>query len=134
MSNLTDPGWAAQFIDRCAPARQPRARCWQRDLAEFNEALRSRFALPAGGRRIFGWQVRQAVATHFGLTRAELAGASRLASCVWPRQVAMYLCVRFAGLSWIQGTFYGVGAAVIAIIARSAVKLVRAGSLWAEPC
>lgn len=34
--------------------------------------------------------------------------------------------VRFGSLLWIQGAFYGIGAAVIAIIARSAVKLVRA--------
>src|SRR5215471_20165442 len=34
--------------------------------------------------------------------------------------------VRFGSLSWIQGAFYGVGAAVIAIIARSAMKLIRA--------
>jgi len=33
--------------------------------------------------------------------------------------------VRFGGLSWMQGVFYGIGAAVIAIIARSAYKLVR---------
>jgi chromate transporter len=33
--------------------------------------------------------------------------------------------VRFGGLGWMQGAFYGVGAAVIAIIARSAVKLTR---------
>jgi chromate transporter len=35
------------------------------------------------------------------------------------------LYVRFGGLSWMQGAFYGIGAAVIAIIARSAVKLVQ---------
>jgi chromate transporter len=34
---------------------------------------------------------------------------------------AMYL--RFGGLPWMQGLFYGIGAAVIAIIARSAYKL-----------
>src|SRR5262252_4463958 len=34
--------------------------------------------------------------------------------------------VRFGSLSWIQGAFYGIGAAVITIIARSAVKLIRA--------
>lgn len=34
--------------------------------------------------------------------------------------------VRFGSLSWIQGAFYGIGAAVIAIIARSAVMLIRA--------
>jgi chromate transporter len=33
--------------------------------------------------------------------------------------------VRFGGLPWMQGAFYGIGAAVIAIIARSASKLTR---------
>jgi chromate transporter len=33
--------------------------------------------------------------------------------------------VRFGGLPWIQAVFYGVGAAVIGIIARSAFKLTR---------
>jgi chromate transporter len=32
---------------------------------------------------------------------------------------------RFGGMPWLQGAFYGVGAAVIAIIARAAVKLTR---------
>ena len=36
---------------------------------------------------------------------------------------AMYL--RLGGLPWMQGMFYGIGAAVIAIIGRSAYKLVR---------
>lgn len=35
------------------------------------------------------------------------------------------LYVHFGSLSWIQGMFYGVGAAVIAIIVRSAIKLIR---------
>lgn len=35
------------------------------------------------------------------------------------------LYVRFGGMEWLQGAFYGIGAAVIAIIARSAVKLAR---------
>ena len=33
--------------------------------------------------------------------------------------------VRFGGLSWMQALFYGIGAAVIGIIARSAFKLTR---------
>jgi chromate transporter len=33
--------------------------------------------------------------------------------------------VRFGGLGWMQGAFYGIGAAVIAIIARSGYKLAR---------
>ncbi len=35
------------------------------------------------------------------------------------------LYLHFGQLRWIQGMFYGIGAAVIAIIARSAIKLVR---------
>ncbi len=33
--------------------------------------------------------------------------------------------LRFGGLSWMQGAFYGIGAAVIAIIGRSAYKLTK---------
>lgn len=42
------------------------------------------------------------------------------------------LYVHFGQLRWMQGAFYGIGAAVIAIIARSAIKLVRTtvGSDW----
>jgi chromate transporter len=36
---------------------------------------------------------------------------------------ALYLA--YGGLSWMQGAFYGIGAAVIAIIARSAYKLTK---------
>jgi chromate transporter len=36
---------------------------------------------------------------------------------------ALYL--RYGGVSWMQGAFYGIGASVIAIIVRSAIKLVR---------
>src|SRR5882672_10839045 len=36
---------------------------------------------------------------------------------------ALYL--RFGGLSWMRGAFYGIGAAVIAIILRSTFKLVK---------
>jgi chromate transporter len=35
------------------------------------------------------------------------------------------LYVRYGGLPWMQNVFYGVGAAVITIIARSALKLVK---------
>lgn len=31
----------------------------------------------------------------------------------------------FGGIAWLQGAFYGIGAAVIGIIARSAIKLTR---------
>ncbi|HET8645455.1 MAG TPA: chromate efflux transporter, partial [Vicinamibacteria bacterium] len=42
---------------------------------------------------------------------------------VWALSVAY---VRFGGLAWMQALFYGVGAAVIGIIARGAVTLARA--------
>jgi len=35
------------------------------------------------------------------------------------------LYVRYGGLPWMRGAFYGIGAAVIAVIARSAFKLAR---------
>ena len=42
------------------------------------------------------------------------------------------LYVHFGSLPWIQGMFYGIGAAVIAIIVRSAIKLIRTtvGTDW----
>jgi chromate transporter len=42
------------------------------------------------------------------------------------------LYVHFGSLPWIQGMFYGIGAAVIAIIVRGAIKLVRGtvGTDW----
>lgn len=36
-----------------------------------------------------------------------------------------WLYLHFGGLSWMQGAFYGIGAAVIAIIGRSAWKLTK---------
>src|SRR5881227_1263256 len=60
-----------------------------------------------------------------GVTGATLVGvAFVLPSFVMVLGIsALYL--RYGGLAWMQGAFYGIGAAVIAIIARSAYKLVR---------
>ena len=60
-----------------------------------------------------------------GVTGATLVGvAFVLPSFVMVLAIsALYL--RYGGLAWMQGAFYGIGAAVIAIIARSAYKLVR---------
>src|SRR6266403_1022232 len=52
-----------------------------------------------------------------GLALAQLAPGPLAA------QLALY--VAYGGLPWMQGVFYGIGAAVIAVIARSAFKLVR---------
>jgi chromate transporter len=60
-----------------------------------------------------------------GATGAALVGlAFVLPSFVMVLALAIaYL--RFGGLAWMQGAFYGIGAAVIAIVARSAFKLTR---------
>jgi chromate transporter len=70
------------------------------------------------------------LAIYLGWIRAGALGATLVAfAFVLPSFVmvlglsALYL--RYGGLAWMQGAFYGIGAAVIAIIARSAYKLVR---------
>src|SRR5256886_11705870 len=80
------------------------------------------------------------LAIYLGWVRGGATGATVVgAAFVLPSFVmvlaisALYL--RYGGLAWMQGAFYGIGAAVIAIIARSAYKLVRMtlardGLLW----
>lgn len=70
------------------------------------------------------------LAIYLGYVRAGWLGATVVAVCfilpsflmVWALSVAY---VRFGGLPWMQALFYGVGAAVIGIIARAAHKLTR---------
>ena len=70
-----------------------------------------------------------------GMLGATLVGA-RLRRC---RRSLMVLAlsavyVQFGGLPWMQGAFYGIGAAVIAIIARSAVQARAARRSAATGC
>jgi chromate transporter len=70
------------------------------------------------------------LAMYLGWVRAGRLGATLVAGAFVLPSFAMvmvisFLYVQFHGLPWIQKMFYGVGAAVIAIIARSAVKLGR---------
>jgi chromate transporter len=70
------------------------------------------------------------LAIYLGWLRGRIWGATVVAVAFVLPSFAMVLAlsalyVHFGGLSWMQGAFYGIGAAVIAIIARSAVKLVR---------
>ena len=60
-----------------------------------------------------------------GAGGATLVGATFVAPSLVMVLVLSVLYMRFDGLPWMQGAFYGVGAAVIAIIATSAWKLVR---------
>jgi chromate transporter len=73
------------------------------------------------------------LAIYLGWMRFRVLGATLVAFAFILPSLLMVLglaalYVRFGGLSWMQGVFYGVGAAVIAIIARSAWKLAKA--LW----
>src|SRR4051812_42637766 len=70
------------------------------------------------------------LAMYLGWVRAGAPGATLVGvAFVLPSFLMVltlaWLYLRYEGLAWMQGVFYGVGAAVIAIIARSACKLVR---------
>ncbi|MBI1818143.1 MAG: chromate transporter [Deltaproteobacteria bacterium] len=70
------------------------------------------------------------LAIYLGWVRAGNLGATLVSAAFILPSFLMVLglsavYVRFGGLAWMQGLFYGIGAAVIAIIGRSAYKLVR---------
>ena len=70
------------------------------------------------------------LAMYLGWVRARTLGATAVAAAFILPSFAMVLTlsalyVRYGGLPWMRNAFYGVGAAVIAVIARSAVKLAR---------
>jgi chromate transporter len=70
------------------------------------------------------------LAMYLGWVKARVRGATLVSlAFILPSFVMVLalsaLYVRFGGLPWMQSVFYGVGAAVIAIIARSALKLVK---------
>lgn len=61
-----------------------------------------------------------------GPSGATLVGIAFVLPSFLMAVVVAALYAHFGSLPWIQGMFYGIGAAVIAIIVRSAIKLVRA--------
>ena len=70
------------------------------------------------------------LAMYLGLLRGGTLGASLVAlSFIAPSLVMVlalsFFYIKFGGLPWMQAAFYGVGAAVVAIIARSAIKLIK---------
>jgi chromate transporter len=70
------------------------------------------------------------LAIYLGWARSGLLGATLVAIAFVLPSFLMVMAisvayVRFGGLVWMQAAFYGIGAAVIAIILRSAYKLVR---------
>jgi chromate transporter len=70
------------------------------------------------------------LAIYLGWLRAGFVGATLVGVAFIAPSFVMVLAlsavyVKYGGLSWMQGAFYGVGAAVIAIIGFSAWKLAR---------
>jgi chromate transporter len=70
------------------------------------------------------------LAIYLGYARAGLLGATAVGIAFILPSFLMVLAlsiayVRFGGLAWMQAMFYGIGAAVIGIIARSAFKLTK---------
>src|SRR5712692_5410408 len=70
------------------------------------------------------------LAIYLGYIRAGILGATLVGIAFVLPSFLMVLAlsaayVRYGGLAWMQGMFYGIGAAVIGIIARSAFKLTK---------
>src|SRR5262249_22557387 len=70
------------------------------------------------------------LAIYLGWIDYGVPGATAVATAfVLPSFVMVFVLAAFyiayGGLSWMQGVFYGIGAAVIAIIARSTYKLAK---------
>lgn len=70
------------------------------------------------------------LAIYLGWARGGIPGATLVALAFVLPSFLMVMAisvayVRFGGLAWMQSAFYGIGAAVIAIILRSAYKLVK---------
>src|SRR4051794_7204371 len=70
------------------------------------------------------------LAIYLGWIRWRVLGATVTAAAFVSPSLLMvlglsWLYVRYGGLSWMQAAFYGIGAAVIAIIARGALKLAQ---------
>ncbi len=77
------------------------------------------------------------LAMYLGYVRAGILGATLVGIAFVLPSFLMVLAlsaayVRYGGLDWMQAVFYGIGAAVIGIIARSAVKLTKL-TLGKEP-
>ncbi|WP_247535658.1 chromate transporter [Ralstonia pseudosolanacearum] len=60
---------------------------------------------------------------HYRILGATLVGIAFVLPSFWMVVALGWAYVRFGGLTWMQSVFYGVGAAVIGIIAISAYKL-----------
>ncbi len=97
------------------------ARGWV-DEADYQEALT--FAQLAPG------PLAAQLAIYLGYTKSGVSGATLVGLAFIVPSFLMVLglaalYVKYGGLRWMQAAFYGIGAAVIAIITRSAFKLAK---------
>jgi chromate transporter len=60
-----------------------------------------------------------------GVLGATITGVAFVGPSLLMVLVLAWLYLRFGGLPWMQAAFYGIGAAVIAVIARGALKLAE---------
>lgn len=70
------------------------------------------------------------LAMYLGFVRAGVLGATLVGAVfILPSFLMVFALaaayVKFGGLAWMSAAFYGIGAAVIAVIAKSAIKLVK---------
>ncbi|RUL87926.1 chromate transporter [Tautonia sociabilis] len=103
----------------------------QRDLVEQRRWIsREDFAEGLALAQLAPGPLAAQLAIYLGWIRFRILGATLVSIAFVVPSFLMVLALsalylRFGGLPWMQGAFYGIGAAVIAIIARSAYKLVR---------
>jgi hypothetical protein len=99
MGRANDTPAAANAAPETSPGPPSGPARWLAELDGFNEELRSLFmrrtssAATAPGERI-----RAVVASHYGISVAEICGGGSARRSAWPRQVAMYICARQAAL------------------------------------
>jgi chromate transporter len=103
----------------------------QRDLVEDREWItREDYLEGLALAQIAPGPLAAQLAIYLGWTRFGVLGATLVAFAFTIPSFLMVLALsalylQYGGLSWMQGAFYGIGAAVIGIITRSAWKLVR---------
>jgi chromate transporter len=103
----------------------------QRDLVEERKWVSSQdYAEGLAFSQLSPGPLAAQLAMYLGWLRAGTLGATLTGAVFILPSFLMVLAlaaiyVHYGQLAWIQGVFYGIGAAVIAIIARSAYKLIR---------
>ncbi len=124
-----------------ASALADRSRSWymHRDLVERRQWIRGRVQAGLDAGATDARALAAQLAMYFGYVHYRVVGATVVGvAFVLPSFLMVvaigWAYVRFGGLSWMQAVFYGVGAAVIGIIAISAYKLTTRTSAATGCC